>query len=99
MTSQPEHRRERGFTFIIHSIALIGTIGAVGLTVDVGSFYVTKTKLSAAVDGAALAAGRSLNLAGTVSQGPFPQPDPDPSSGNLMISSAREHLRDRLRQA
>jgi uncharacterized membrane protein len=94
MTSQPEHRRERGFTFIMHSIALIGTIGAVGLAADVGSFYVIKAKLSAAVDGAALAAGRSLNLTDTVSQGPFPSPDPDPSTGSLMIPSAREHLRD-----
>ena len=81
MTSQPEHRRARSFTFIMHSIMLIGTIGAVGLAVDVGSFHVIKAKLSAAVDGAALAAGRSLNLADTVIQGPFPSPDPDPSSG------------------
>jgi Mg-chelatase subunit ChlD len=42
---------------------LIATTGAIGLAVDVGTIYMIKARLSAAVDGAALAAGRSVNLA------------------------------------
>jgi Flp pilus assembly protein TadG len=45
---------------------LTGTIAMVGLAVDVGSIYMIKARLSAAVDGAALAAGRSVNLTSTV---------------------------------
>ncbi len=39
-----------------------------GLAVDAGIAYLVKAKLSGAVDAAALAAGRSVNLANTVSQ-------------------------------
>jgi hypothetical protein len=43
------------------------TIAMVGLAVDAGTMYVIKGRLSSAVDAAALAAGRSVNLADTVS--------------------------------
>jgi Flp pilus assembly protein TadG len=46
---------------------LTGIIAAVGLAVDVGSIYMIRTRLGAAVDAAALAAGRSVNLANSVS--------------------------------
>ena len=88
MTSQPEHRRERGFTFIMHSITLIGTIGAFGLVADVGSFLRDQGQVRRAPI-AALLADSSRD-----SSGPFPSPDPDPSSG-----SDREHLRDRPRRS
>jgi Flp pilus assembly protein TadG len=45
---------------------LIFVVGCVGLAVDVGTIYMIKARLSAAADGAALAAGRSVNLADTV---------------------------------
>ena len=38
----------------------------IGLAVDSGTMYVIKGRLSSAVDAAALAAGRSVNLANTV---------------------------------
>lgn len=47
---------------------LMGTIGMVGLAVDVGTIYMIKARLSAAVDAASLAAGRSVNLANSVDQ-------------------------------
>jgi hypothetical protein len=76
MTSQPEHRRERGFTFIMHSITLIGTIGAVGLAVDVGSLLRDQGQVHRApISAASLDSSRD-------SDGPFPSPDPDPSSGS-----------------
>ena len=66
MAKEPKRRTERGFTLILHAIMLTGTIAAVGLAVDVGSIYMIKARLSAAVDGAALAAGRSVNLTSTL---------------------------------
>jgi len=42
------------------------TIGFVGLAVDAGTMYVIKGRLSSAADAAALAAGRSVNLASSV---------------------------------
>jgi hypothetical protein len=93
MTSQPEHRRERGFTFIMHSITLIGTIGAVGLVVDEGSFLRDQGQVNRAP--IALASPDSRRE----SSGPFPSPDPDDSSGSLMIASVREHLRDSRRRS
>jgi Flp pilus assembly protein TadG len=68
MAKKPKRRTERGFTLILHAIMLTGTIAAVGLAVDVGSIYMIKARLSAAVDGAALAAGRSVNLTSTLGQ-------------------------------
>jgi Flp pilus assembly protein TadG len=60
-------RRSRGFILLTHAVMLFFTIGMVGLAVDAGTMYVIKGRLSSAVDAAALAAGRSLNLANTVS--------------------------------
>ena len=45
---------------------LIFVIGCIGLAVDVGTIYMIKARLSAAVDAAALAAGRSVNLANSL---------------------------------
>jgi Flp pilus assembly protein TadG len=47
---------------------LFFTIGCVGLAVDVGTIYLIKARLSAATDAAALAAGRSVNLALNIGQ-------------------------------
>jgi Flp pilus assembly protein TadG len=43
-------------------------IGCVGLAVDVGTIFMVKARLSAAADAAALAAGRSVNLASTLTE-------------------------------
>jgi Flp pilus assembly protein TadG len=60
-------RKSRGFILLTHAIMLFFTIAMVGLAVDAGTMYVIKGRLSSAVDAAALAAGRSVNLANTVS--------------------------------
>jgi len=58
------HRRagQRGFAIMFFAIMLTFVIACIGLAVDVGTIYMIKARLSAAVDAAALAAGRSVNL-------------------------------------
>ena len=57
-----DRRKERGVSLILASAALVFIIPAVGLAIDVGYVYAVKSKLQAAVDGAALAAARGLSL-------------------------------------
>jgi Flp pilus assembly protein TadG len=66
MAQNRRRRNQRGSTLIMHVLMLTGTIAAVGLAVDVGSIYMIRARLSSAVDAAALAAGRSVNLANSV---------------------------------
>lgn len=47
---------------------LFFVIACVGLAVDVGTIYMIKARMSSAVDAAALAAGRSVNLANTIGE-------------------------------
>jgi Flp pilus assembly protein TadG len=65
-TIAPKKNR-RGFILLTHAIMIFFTLAMVGLAVDAGTVYVIKGRLSSAVDAAALAAGRSVNLANTVS--------------------------------
>lgn len=65
--SAPREGSRRGFILLVHSVMVFFTIAMVGLAVDAGTMYVIKGRLSSAVDAAALAAGRSINLASTVS--------------------------------
>jgi Flp pilus assembly protein TadG len=53
--------REEGFTLVYMAATLTVLLLATGLAVDGGRSYVVKAQLSKAVDGAALAAARSLN--------------------------------------
>ena len=62
------HSRERGMAIIFYATMLFFVIGCVGLAVDVGTIYMIKARLSSAADAAALAAGRSVNLALTIGQ-------------------------------
>lgn len=59
--------KEKGIAIIISSIMMMFTVGIVGLAIDGGVAYFVKGRLMAAVDSAALAAGRSLNLADDLS--------------------------------
>jgi len=68
MGKQKKGQTRRGSVLLIQTVMLMGTIATVGLAVDVGTIYLIKARLSAAVDAAALAAGRSVNLANTVQQ-------------------------------
>src|SRR5437868_14225355 len=52
---------ERGFVLVYMAVTLALLLLASGLAVDSGRAYVVKAQLSKAVDGAALAAARSLN--------------------------------------
>jgi Flp pilus assembly protein TadG len=55
-------RERKGMAIILAALMLAFTIPVVGLAVDAGLLFVVKGRLSAAVDSAALAAGRALNL-------------------------------------
>jgi Flp pilus assembly protein TadG len=68
MRMATERRREnqRGMAIFFYATMLIFVVGCVGLAVDVGTIYMIRARLVAAVDAAALAAGRSVNLANTV---------------------------------
>jgi len=68
MGKRKKRQMRRGSVLLIQTVMLMGTIATVGLAVDVGTIYLIKARLSAAVDAAALAAGRSVNLANTVQQ-------------------------------
>lgn len=61
-------KKRRGFILLTHALMVFFTIAMIGLAVDAGTMYVIKGRLSSAVDAAALAAGRSVNLANTVAQ-------------------------------
>jgi len=59
--------REKGASLFVTIAALVFIIlPMAGLTVDVGFLYSAKARLQAAVDGAALAAARALNLGQTI---------------------------------
>src|SRR5271165_5386549 len=60
-------RKSRGFILLSYAAMLFFTVGMIGLAVDAGTMYIIKGRLSSAVDAAALAAGRSINLADSVS--------------------------------
>lgn len=60
--------RQRGMAVLITGLMLTLTLGTVGLAIDGGVAFVIKGRLMAAVDSAALAAGRSLNLGVSVSE-------------------------------
>jgi Flp pilus assembly protein TadG len=60
--------RERGIAIIVSAILLMFTVGIVGLAIDGGVAYFVKGRLMAAVDSAALGAGRGLNLGDTLAE-------------------------------
>src|SRR5271167_2677268 len=66
MTEITKNPKRRGFILLTHAVMIFFTIAMIGLAVDAGTMYVIKGRLSSAVDAAALAAGRSVNLASTV---------------------------------
>ncbi|MBV8046649.1 MAG: VWA domain-containing protein [Paludibacterium sp.] len=57
-------RRERGAVTLMAAFGMVALIGCAGLALDGGMAYLTRARLSSAVDGAALAAGRVLVLGG-----------------------------------
>lgn len=55
-----KHQQQRGSVLITVAVAMVVLIAFVGLALDSGTGYLAKAKLSAAVDGAALAAGGAV---------------------------------------
>jgi Flp pilus assembly protein TadG len=54
--------RESGITMLLGTVSMLFIVPMVGLAVDVGFLYAVKSKMQAAVDGAALAAARALSI-------------------------------------
>ncbi len=61
------NRNEKGITLIMGTVSMLLIIPMVGMAIDVGFLYAVKSKMQAAVDGAALAAARSLSDGATAS--------------------------------
>jgi Flp pilus assembly protein TadG len=68
MATERSRSRERGMAIMMYAMMLFFVVAVVGLAVDVGTIFMIKARLSAAVDAAALAAGRSVNLQNTVAE-------------------------------
>ncbi len=68
MRGQNYRSREKGASLILGIISLVMIIPMLGLSVDVGILYAAKARLQSAVDGAALAAARALNLGETITE-------------------------------
>jgi Flp pilus assembly protein TadG len=66
MATERRRKNQRGMAIFFYATMLIFVIGCVGLAVDVGTVYMIRARLVAAVDAAALAAGRSVNLTNSV---------------------------------
>src|SRR4051812_27721434 len=60
-TVRSQARGEKGFVLVYMAAVLALLMVTTGLAVDTGRAYLVKAQLSKAVDGAALAAARSLN--------------------------------------
>lgn len=58
----------KGAVLVIGTAALVMIVPMIGMAIDTGIIYTTKTKLQSSVDGAALAAARALNLGQTAAQ-------------------------------
>ncbi len=65
ITEWPGRPRERGFALVFYGVMLTFVVACVGLAIDVGSILMIRSRLVAAVDAAALGAGRSINGAST----------------------------------
>jgi Flp pilus assembly protein TadG len=61
-------RARRGFVMVFLVLSILAIVPAVGLGIDVSILYLVKAKLTAACDGASLAAARNLNLGVTMAQ-------------------------------
>lgn len=53
---------EKGITLILGTLSLLFIVPMMGLAIDVGFLYGVRSKMQAAVDGAALAAARALSI-------------------------------------
>jgi Flp pilus assembly protein TadG len=61
------NRNEKGAVLVLGTLSMLFIVPMMGLAIDVGFLYAVKSKMQAAVDGAALAAARSLSDGATPS--------------------------------
>ena len=61
------NRNEKGAVLVLGTLSMLFIVPMMGLAIDVGFLYAIKSKMQAAVDGAALAAARSLSDGATAS--------------------------------
>ena len=85
MRDRNDRNRERGVSLFLGTISLVMIVPMIGLSIDVGILYVSKTRLQSAVDGAALAAARALIWA-KQSRRRRPTPNRTPSTGSMRTS-------------
>jgi Flp pilus assembly protein TadG len=67
MPKQRSRSRQRGVSLVLAGLSLTFIVPAVGLMIDVSVLYSVRARFQAAVDGAALAAARALNMGQTTS--------------------------------
>jgi len=65
---RPRKDRRRGAALVLYTVLLPTLLLIVGLAIDLSMLYVVQTRLSAAVDGAALGAGRLLGTPANTSE-------------------------------
>ncbi len=53
-------KEERGAILVLVAVSLVGLLGSAGLAIDLGRGYVTKIRLSRAVDAAVIAAASAF---------------------------------------
>lgn len=66
MSKKINRKNQKGMTLIMGTISLLLIIPMIGLAVDVGFLYAIKSRMQAAVDGAALSAARALSIGQTL---------------------------------
>ncbi len=57
---RPQRQREKGVVAILVGMTIVVMVGMVGLAIDLGQMYVSKTELQNSADACALAAARSI---------------------------------------
>jgi Putative Flp pilus-assembly TadE/G-like len=61
-------RRQRGITLVAIAIAMVALLAVAGLAIDVGHVVLTKSRMQATVDAAALSAAKVLDTTGSTAQ-------------------------------
>jgi Flp pilus assembly protein TadG len=61
MKNRESARKERGFVLLLTVLTMLAVLPIIGMAVDIGMVFLIQTRLSAAIDAAALAGARSFN--------------------------------------
>ena len=66
--SSSRRARQKGFALVLTSLMMVFIVSLMGMAVDAGVLFAIRGRLSSAVDSAALAAGRGVNLGTSASE-------------------------------